>query len=288
MQKGKDMILVSGATGKQGGATARALLDAGHKVRAMTRHPEGDAAKALAAAGAEVVQADLNDEASLKAALDGAWGAFAVQDTWTAGVELEEEQGKRFARLAKDAGVQHYVYASVASADRETGIPHFENKFRVEQLVRELGFPSWTIIRPVFFMTNFLLPDSRAALANGTLAFALPPGTPLQMIDPNDIGAHGKRAFEEHEALNGAAFDIAGDELNLVDAAAILSGAMGKPVTFQSVPVEQIRAFSEDYALMVEWFEAVGYDADIAGMAKESGIRPTTFTEWVKKADLPR
>lgn len=288
MRKGTDVILVSGATGKQGGATARALLDAGHKVRVMTRHPDGDAAKALAAAGAEVVRADLDDEASLKAALAGVWGAFAVQDTWTAGVELEEEQGKRFARLAKDAGVQHYVYTSVASADRETGIPHFENKFRVEQVVRALGFPSWTIIRPVFFMTNILLPDSRAALANGVLAFGLKPDTRLQMIDPSDIGAHARRAFEEHEALNGAAFDIAGDELTMVETAAILSDAMGKSIVFQSVPVEQIRAFSEDYALMLEWFEAVGYDADIAGMAKESGIRPTTFAEWVKTADLPR
>ena len=105
MKKGIDAILVTGATGQQGGATARELLAAGHKVFAMTRNPDGEAARALAAAGATVVQGDLNDESSLRKALKGMWGVFAVPNTWEAGVEAEEEQGKRIARLAKEAGV---------------------------------------------------------------------------------------------------------------------------------------------------------------------------------------
>ena len=112
------VVLISGATGQQGGATARALAGKGFKIRAMTRNPDGDAATALAATGAELVKADLDDEASLREALKGAWGAYVVQNTWTAGVDGEEAQGHRFAKLAKEAGVQHYVYASVASADR--------------------------------------------------------------------------------------------------------------------------------------------------------------------------
>ena len=83
---------------------------------------------------------------------------FAVQNTWEAGVEGEEEQGKRLATLAKEAGVQHFVYTSVGSADRQTGIPHFENKFRIEETVRSLGFPSYAIIRPIFFMENLPSP----------------------------------------------------------------------------------------------------------------------------------
>lgn len=281
MRKGTDLILVSGATGRQGGATASALLAAGHKVRIMTRHPEGEAARRLAKAGAEVVEADLNDAASLTKALAGAWGAFAVQDTWTAGVELEEEQGKRFAKLSRDAGVQHYVYASVADADRNTGIPHFENKFRVEQVVRELGFPSYTIVRPVFFMENFLQNDGREALEGGVLALGIKPTTSLQMIATRDIGAYALRAFEDHAALNGEAFDIAGDEMTLPEAAAVLSDVLGRTVTFQQVPIEQVRGWSEDLALMLEWFDAVGYDVDIAATAKRFGVRPTSFKEWV-------
>jgi len=141
MNKAQDAILITGATGQQGGATARALLAAGHHVVAMTRNPSSENALALGALGTEVIRGDLDDETSLRSALEGKWGVFALQNTWEAGVEEEEEQGKRLARLAKEAGVQHFVYASVASADKDTGIPHFDNKHRVEETVRELGFP---------------------------------------------------------------------------------------------------------------------------------------------------
>ena len=130
-----NLILVTGATGQQGGAVARELLAKGAKVRAMTRHPESPKAIELKKLGAEIVQGDLDDAASLERALKGVWGAFAVQNTWEAGVEREEEQGKRFAELAKKAGVHHFVYASVQSADKKTGIPHFDNKARVEETV---------------------------------------------------------------------------------------------------------------------------------------------------------
>src|SRR3954465_11647640 len=96
-------ILITGATGKQGGATLRHLAKrGGFKLRALTRKPDGDAAKALSALGAEVVAGDLNDAASLERAVAGAWGVFAVQNTWEAGVEGEEEQGKRLAKVARD------------------------------------------------------------------------------------------------------------------------------------------------------------------------------------------
>ena len=151
-------ILITGATGRQGGAVARALAGKGFKMRALTRKPESDAAKALAKTGAEVVHGDLDDAASLEKALRGVWGVFSVQNTWEAGVEKEEEQGKRLAKLAREAGVQHFVYSSVGSAHRKTGIPHFENKWRVEETVRGLGFPSYVILRPVFFMENLTSP----------------------------------------------------------------------------------------------------------------------------------
>jgi uncharacterized protein YbjT (DUF2867 family) len=162
MQKGRDVVLVTGATGQQGGAVARQLLSRGHKVRALTRKPQGEAAKALAGLGAEVVPGDLDEVGSLEKALAGAWGVFSVQNTWEAGVEAEERQGKRLAELARQAGVSHFVYTSVGSAHRRTGIPHFDNKARIEETVRGLGFPSYTILRPVFFMENWTSPRSRA------------------------------------------------------------------------------------------------------------------------------
>jgi uncharacterized protein YbjT (DUF2867 family) len=283
MERGKDLIVVTGATGHQGGATARELLAKGHKVRAMTRKPDSPAAKELAKLGAQVVAADLDDSPSLERALTGAWGAYAVQNTWEAGVEGEEQQGLRFADVARKAGIQQYVYASVASAHRHTGIPHFDNKWRVEERVRALDFPSYTIIRPVFFMENFFLPSFLSGIQQGQLAVALSPTTVLQMIAVSDIGKYGAWAFENHAALNGRGIDIAGDQLTMKQTAEIISRSAMREVNFVQVPIAEVRRFSEDYALMLEWFDRVGYDADIAKESAESGVRPTKFAEWAAK-----
>ncbi|MGB6122035.1 MAG: NmrA/HSCARG family protein, partial [Bacteroidota bacterium] len=270
-------VLVTGATGQQGGATARELLAKGFAVRAMTRNPGSEKAAALGKLGAEVVKGDLDDRSSLEEALKGVWGAFAVQNTWEAGVEGEETQGKLFAEVAKSAGVQHFVYASVGSADRKTGIPHFDNKWRVEEKIRSLGFPSYTIIRPVFFMDNLTSPWFKPAIDEGNLAVGVKPETVVQMIAVDDIGKYGAWAFENQKALNGAAIDIAGDAMTMPEAAKVISSASGKQTGFFQVPIEEVRKFSEDFALMLEWFDRVGYDADIQGQAKKSGIKPTSF-----------
>src|SRR6266704_2388613 len=150
-------ILITGATGQHGGAVAAAL----------------------ARQGVDVVKGDLDDEARLRPALAGAWGVFGVQNAGEAGVEREEAQGKGLATLAREAGVEHYVYTSVGSADKKTGVPHFDSKSRIEETVRGLRFPSHVILRPVFFMENLLAPFS---LQGPTLAWALGQGTKLQMI----------------------------------------------------------------------------------------------------------
>jgi uncharacterized protein YbjT (DUF2867 family) len=283
MQKDKDAILVTGATGNQGGAAARELLANGCRVKAMTRNPTSEAAQALVAEGAEVVRADLDDPSSLESALAGVWGVFAVQNTWEAGVEREEEQGKRIAEIARRQGVQHYVYSSVGSAHRATGIPHFDNKWRVEETVRGLGFPSYTILRPVFFMENWVSPWFKPGIDQGKLMVGLRPETVLQMIAVQDIGRYGRLAFERHQELNGRAIDLAGDQLTMPQTASILSEITGRQIAFEPVPLEQVREFSEDFALMLEWFDAVGYDADISALEAQYGVRPTRLREWAKQ-----
>lgn len=284
MNSKQDLVLVTGATGKQGGATARELLAKGARVRAMTRKPDGPEAQELRRLGAEVVAGDFDDDASLKRALQGAWGTFSVQNTWEVGVEREEEQGHRFAKLAKEAGIQHFVYTSVGSAHRATGIPHFENKRRIEQTVESLGFPSWVVLRPVFFMENLTSPWFLPSIQQGQLAVGMDPKTPLQMIAVRDIGKYGAWAFEQHAKLNGRSIDLAGDAHTMPETAKIIAAAAQYPVEFVRVPIEQVRQFSADFATMLEWFDAVGYDADIAKTSKESGIAPTTLEEWAKTA----
>ncbi len=274
------IVLVTGATGKQGGAVARHLAGKGFKIRAMTRKVDSNAAKTLAAAGAEVVKGDLNDAASLESALTGAWGAFAVQNTWEAGVEGEEEQGKRFAMTARKVGIQHFVYSSVGSAHRQTGIPHFENKWRIEETIRGLGFPSRVIIRPVFFMENLTSPWF---LNGDQLCVAMDPKTVLQMIAVDDIGKYGARAFTDASALNGREIDLAGDAVTIPQAATILSRGLGRTIKFVRVPIEEVRKNSQDLALMLEWFDRVGYNADIKGLEHEFGIKPTKLADWAER-----
>jgi uncharacterized protein YbjT (DUF2867 family) len=278
-------ILVTGATGQQGGAVARELLTLGYNVKAMTRKPEGEKAQALAKLAAEIIQADLDDSASLERATKDVWGVFAVQNTWEAGVEKEEQQGIRIAEISRKAGVQHFVYSSVGSAHRNTGIPHFDNKWQVEEAVRGLDFPSHTIIRPVFFMENFLSPWFKPGIDEGKLMVAIKPDTVLQMIAVEDIGKYDAWAFEKHEQLNGRAIDIAGDACTMPEVAKIISSASGKKVEFVQTPIEEVRKLSEDFAIMLEWFDAVGYNADIDAISAESGIQPTTLAEWASKVD---
>src|SRR5579862_5273268 len=153
-------ILITGVTGKQGAAVAQALQGTGFHLRGLTRTPGSERATAMERHGVDIVKGDLDDETTLRRALAGAWGVFGVQNALEAGVEREEAQGKRLATLACEAGVEHYVYTSVGSADKRTGIPHFGSKWRIEETVRGLRFPSHVILRPVFFMENLVAPFS--------------------------------------------------------------------------------------------------------------------------------
>jgi uncharacterized protein YbjT (DUF2867 family) len=274
-------VLITGATGKQGGATARALAGKGFKLRAMTRNPDSDAAKAVASAtGAEIVQGDLNDAASLERALQGAWGVFGVQNTWEAGVEGEEEQGKRLAALAREAGVQHYVYTSVGSAHRKTAIPHFDNKYRIEDTIRAAGFPSYVIFRPVFFMENLTSPWF---LNGDTIYAAMRPDLKLQMIAVEDIGKYVARGFTNADNLNRREIDLAADEVTMPEVAMALSRGLGRNISFVQIPISEVRKNSEDFATMLEWFDRVGYDVDIPALEREFGIKGTKLVEWAAR-----
>ena len=150
--------------------------------------------------------------------------------------------------------------------------------------MRGLRFPSHVILRPVFFMENLLAPYS---LQGDTLSAALGPGTKLQMIAVDDIGWFGARAFTDAAALNRREIDLAGDIRTMPEAAAILTEALGRPIAFAQTPIEQVRQFSEDTALMLEWFERVGYSADIAGLEREFGRALTKLPDWARRHGRP-
>lgn len=272
-------ILVTGVTGKQGGAVARHLIDKGFAVvRGITRKPDSPDAQKLAELGVEIVQADLDDPASLEDALRGVWGVFSVQAAGD--FDREVQEGTRLAQMAHDAGVEHFVYSSVGAADQKTGIPHFDSKARIEQAVRTLGFPGYTILRPVFFMENLLSPW---VLQGDTLVLPLAPTTVLQMIAVDDIGKFGAMAFERPDKMNRAEIELAGDQATLPQAASVLSEALGRKITYSRMPIEQIRSKSPEMGLMFEWFDRVGYNVDIAGLESQYGIKLLKLPEWARQ-----
>lgn len=262
-------ILVSGATGQQGGAAAHHLLERGFRVRALTRSPNQDAAKELSDAGADIVEGSFYDADSLARALDGAYGAFSIQSSNKAGVTEEVRQGKAFADAAKKAGVVHFVYTSVGAADQDTGIPHFDSKWEIEEYVRALKLP-YTILRPVYFMTNWL--GYEDALQNGQLPQPLSPQTPLQQIAVDDIGAFAALAFSYPDKWRGRAVQIAGDELTMTETAEAFGRALGRGVDYVQVPWGDFKdQAGEEMTTMYRWFEDEGYQTDIEAVR---GIYP--------------
>ena len=201
----KRSVLVTGATGQQGGAVARALLSRGHRVKALTRKADSDAARRLASAGADVVAGDLGDAASVLKAASDVDTMFLMGNSYEAGMEAETRQGIIAADAAKAAGVGHLIYSSVADADKNTGIPHFESKYLVEKHVVGLGIP-YTISAPVAFMENIVAPWSIGALRQGTHAFAMPAKRALQLVALADIGAFVAALVERREQVFGKRF----------------------------------------------------------------------------------
>ncbi|MBD3241998.1 MAG: NAD(P)H-binding protein [Chitinivibrionales bacterium] len=281
MDRSKTTILVTGATGRQGGAVARHLLADGWRVRAFTRHPESEAAKNLQSLGAEIVHGDLDKPESVRDALEGTYGVFSVQNTWEHGVDKEIEQGTRLAELASETGIEHFVYSSVGSAEDHTGIPHFDSKWQIENHIRSLGL-RFTIVRPVFFMENLLMPDTKRGIDEGTLALGMEPERPMQVIAVDDIGEAVAQIFAEPDRYIGKELELAGDELTGTQMADVLTHTTGHDVHYYQIPLEQIRSFSEDYAIMVQWFNEHGYHADISRV-KQMVPRVHSLEDWARE-----
>jgi uncharacterized protein YbjT (DUF2867 family) len=278
-------VLVTGITGKQGGAAAEALHAKGFKVRGLTRNPDSDTAKALTARGFEILQGDFNDQQSLERAVHGADAVFSMGTFFEAGLDAETAQGIAVADAAKKEGA-FLVYSSVASADKNTGVPHFESKYRVEQHIKSIGVPH-TIIAPVYFMENIYFPQTKEALDSGTYATPLPTDMTLQQVAVADIGNFAALAIERRDEFEGKRIDIASDTVSGTAEAELLGKALGKEVGYYQVPMEDIRAMSEEMAAMYQWFIDTGYSVDTDALRRtypEVGWH--TLETWISEQKL--
>lgn len=261
-------IVVTGVTGRQGGATARHLLGKGFKVRGLTRRPDSPEARRLVSRGVEIVEGNLDTPSTLLEAFRGCYGVFSIQSFMEAGVEGEVRQGIAVADAAKTAGIKHLVYTSVASANRKTGLPHFDSKYRIEEHIRAIGIP-YSILRPVFFAQNWAVFCGEEIL-RGTLRQPLAPETSLQQISVDDIGAFAAMAFTNPERWIGRECDLAGDELTMTELARTFTRVLGREVRYVQVSSDDYRRVAgEEFAAMYRWFQETGYDVDIEALRKE-------------------
>jgi uncharacterized protein YbjT (DUF2867 family) len=284
------IVLVTGATGQQGGAVAAALTGGGFKVRALVRDANKPAAQALARAGAELAVGDLGEPPSLRRALEGVYGVFtygvyraeAAHDAGgTEKISGEVEQGNLMADLAAEAKVAHFVYGSVGNADRGTGVPHFDSKGEVERHLRACGLPA-TIVRPVFFMQNW--ERLRKPIHEGTLAQPLSPSTRHKQIAVEDIGAFVARVFAEPARWIGRAADICGEALTMEETVATMARVIGRPVRYVQVPWDEFeRRLGAPTARMFRFFEGGGFAADPASLRAEVPS-PHTLERYLRGA----
>lgn len=277
MNTSEKIILVTGATGQQGGAVARQLLKNQWQVRAFVRDTNKESAQALADAGAELTQGDLDDSAALNAAMEGVYGVFSFPNM-AQGLDSEIRQGKIVADAAKATGVQHFVQSSVGGVERNSGVPHFESKWKIENYVRDLNLPA-TFLRPVYFMEN--LNWQRQSILAGTLtSMGMKPDKRLQLISVQDIGAFAALVFENPEKYIGQGIEIAGDELTEPQIAAAFGGVIGQTVNL--VQPDDPPAYA-DMGIMVDWFNEHGYEADIPTLrASHSGL--VSFESWLQQS----
>jgi len=273
-------ILVSGATGQQGGAVVQALLKDGHQVVGITRNVESSKAIALREQGVEMVSVDFTDKDSLVKIMKKVDTVFSMTTPFEGGLEIEVKQGITMANAAKEAGVGHFIFNSVSDADESTGIPHFDSKYEVEKYLTTLNVP-YTIIGPVYFMDNILYPYVLDAIKKeGILKMAMPRDRKLQQISAEDIGRFVGVVVNARENMFGKRINIAGDEITGNKAAQILTKILGKEIKYEGFSPDYLKSQSEDMALMFEWFTDKGYSADLDKL-KENGF--LSFEEWAKK-----
>ncbi|MFE4912688.1 NmrA family NAD(P)-binding protein [Streptomyces sp. NPDC056652] len=287
--------LVVGATGRQGGATARALLAKGIPVRALVRDPATDRAKAVEALGAELVTGDLDDRDSVTRAAEGARAVFSVQmpDMNGRAFEGEVAQAVRLIEGARAAGVPQFVHTSVSGAGQHAGSvkdrwawmePYYAAKSGIQDRVREAGFTHWTLIKPGFFMENFL-PSEEILFPRGVrggLVSLLKPATRLSLVAVQDIGTAAAAAIAAPERFDRVELELASDYLTMTDIAEVLSRALGAELAAPDMTAEEATAAGmPDMGFGQAHVNEFPQPA-LPEFARDLGLPLTTFEVWAR------
>ncbi|WP_174811706.1 NmrA/HSCARG family protein [Salinadaptatus halalkaliphilus] len=278
----RETILVVGATGTQGGAVARHLLERDVQVLALTRNTTKHESHQLVEQGGTLVEGNIAERNTIEPLLEDADGVFLVTNFWEHGYDDEVEQGTNVVELAAEGGIDHLVFSSVGGAERNTGISHFESKWEIEQRLADLELPT-TVVRPVFFAQN--LEGFRDSIEDGTLAMGLEPRSPLQILDIEDLGAFVAEVFANPDRYLSEAYELASDELPLRAMAARFADELGIDVRAQHLSIDEVESSQgEEFADMFAWFNEHGYDSPIDDLRADHDVPFNRFETYLERA----
>lgn len=289
---GLPRILVTGATGAQGGGVVRHLLERGRfAVRALTRNPDSARARQLAAAGVEVVAGDLADPASLPPALAGCHGVFGLTSFWEH-FEGELEHGENLVDAVAAAGVRHFVFSTLPSVEAITGgelsVPHFDLKARLERKTVALGIPA-TFVHVAFYYDNFIAFFPPRRQEDGSYLVSFPQGdTPLAAVAAEDVGGIVAAVFERPEEFVGRVVGVVGDDLPMTTYAAAMSRELGHEVRYAHMPREEFAHLgfpgAEELADMFDYYRRYVPERS-ADLAASRAIHPGIqgFDAWLAR-----
>jgi uncharacterized protein YbjT (DUF2867 family) len=259
------IIVVTGATGLQGGAVTRHLLASGWHVRALTRDAQSKSAQALAKLGAEVLQGDMADRESLIQGFEGTYGVFSVQNPVISGVEGEINQGKNVATAAKQAGVQHLIYTSAGTGAKDTGVPSWDSKMVIEEYMKALSLPL-TVIRPVAFME--LMTEKKFFPAVSTwhlMPKLMGSARKVGWLCVDDLGVIVAKAFADPDRFLAQELQLASDVQSIDECRAIYRKVVGKNPPHFPMPVwmfERLGFVGKDLGIMWRWLRDETIDLD--------------------------
>ncbi len=276
-------FLITGGTGNQGGAICRRLLAEGHKVMALSRNPESQAAKELTKLGAQVISADLNSPDTYRDLLVGVDGVFSVQ-AFNKDTQQEVMQGISLADECKAAEVPHLLYSSVAGADQKTGIPHFESKYKIESHIESCGVP-YSIIRPTSFCENMLNPRVKNSILKGKLIMPLNRETVQQYVSMHDIGVIGAQILTHPQQFQNQVLTVASDQMTMGELATAFEETLNRKVKYQKLPGLITRlAMGKDLTKMFKWMDQNEFTfAENISALKEQFPELADVRTWIKE-----
>lgn len=284
-------VLLIGVTGGTGGNVVKGFLEQGvTNLRVITRKNDlsRPSLAKMNAAGVELVEANLDDKASITAAFAGVSAVYchATSADSTKPDPREVERAKTVAQAAKKAEIKHFVYNSAGGVDRNSGVSHIAQKYKVEQVLKAAGLPT-TMLRACLFMEELWKKYTRPSILKGVFSFSIQPDKPIHLITTKDMGRVAAYAIKNPSKYIGQEIELAGDVLTPKQMTEAFSQVQGIPVVYKEIPAWIfLLLLRKELFNLIQWYRTKGYQADVQRLREEEfpGLL-TTFSEFLEETN---